>query len=185
MKTEWKVLQLVNGQINSILGSDCTWKIGRWQPLIKDIELCRSGYHSSSTIQQALWCCDGNVLAKVECKGKAKHGANKSCHQQMKIISAWKLNDKIITNVIRKLMELEIKLDSNNANAALVIKEIDSGALVALLGGSWADGAYAGAAYWSLFYSSGISSRDIGARCTNEDLQKIWLEELQTLEEIK
>ena len=185
MKIEWKVLQIVNGQIKSIFGSDCTWKIGQWQPLIKDIELCRSGYHSSSTIQQALWCCDGNVLAKVECKGKAKHGANKSCHQQMKIISAWKLNDKIITNVIRKLMELEIKLDSNNANAALVIKEIDSGARVAILGGSWNASLIAGAGYWYLFNSFGFSYRYVGARCTNEDLQKIWLEELQTLEEIK
>ena len=90
MTKRWKFLKkgLKSGSGNT------KWKIGEWSKPIKNLELCQNGYHCSKEIYQAFSYVQGEILAKVECKGKHESSDDKEVRETMKIIKAYKWTKK-------------------------------------------------------------------------------------------
>lgn len=72
--------------------NDYQWKIGEWQKT-ECVELCH-GFNCSRRIIDALGCVKGEILAEVEVRGKHFHGHDKSTHEEMRIVRAWKWKKK-------------------------------------------------------------------------------------------
>ena len=90
MKTRWKFLR---EGLKSEHG-DCTWKIGEWKRLDKQLGMCASGFHCSNKINQAFSFVHGEILAKVHVKGGSIVETQKEVWSDMCIIKAWKWQKK-------------------------------------------------------------------------------------------
>ena len=89
----YKFLHNFDGELRSDSG-DCTWQIGEWQELPGDPVLCRYGFHCSEKPLDALKYVAGSVLAMVEVGGVSATGIDKSCWQRMRIVQAWRWDEK-------------------------------------------------------------------------------------------
>jgi len=92
MKTRWKFLNLEGKKIKSNSG-DCTWKVGKWKHEY-NVEMCEHGFHCSKEIQQAFSFVQGEILAKVEVKGKCYKEDEKEVYTDMRILKAYKWQKK-------------------------------------------------------------------------------------------
>ena len=72
----------------------CKWEMGKWQKTIKDLELCKRGYHCSKGIYQAFSYVQGEILCQVECKGKHISSDDKEVWENQRVIRAWKWTKK-------------------------------------------------------------------------------------------
>ena len=70
------------------------WKIGIWKKHKGSIELCMSGFHASERPYDAFSYVQGEVLAIVEVDGKQIKSNDKSVHQKMRIVKAYKWTKK-------------------------------------------------------------------------------------------
>ena len=70
------------------------WKIGEWQEVKEDLEICEVGLHCSKGIYQAFSYVQGEILAEVEVGGKSIKKADKECYERMRIVKAWKWQKK-------------------------------------------------------------------------------------------
>ncbi len=86
----WKFLRLDGKTIRSQYGN-CTWKVGKWQNPVTKIELCERVYHASELIPHALEYVSGEVLARVEVRGKSLKESDKQVWENMRIVEAWEL----------------------------------------------------------------------------------------------
>src|SRR3990167_3145927 len=66
-----------------------TWKIGKWQKVEGELKMCHWGLHCSKEINQALSFVSGEILAKVEVRGRSIVEDEKECYSEMKIIKTW------------------------------------------------------------------------------------------------
>ena len=182
---QWKFLELVDGKIRSVHG-DCTWKIGKWQKPIKDLDICNVGYHSSATIPEAHACVQGDVLAQVECKGKREDLVIKSAWENMRIIKAYRITWAAIDKYFLRALEVSLEENPDQSNAkeiALAISEMKQGVFRSSY---WGYSSSAGVWYVSLYYYRTYSGASVSFRCACDKLQQVWAEEiLPTLEEIK
>jgi len=80
----WKSLPL-NMQPNGFLFTSFKWYKYKGQ-----LEMCRSGFHCSKNIIDAMSYVDCGWLAKVEVKGKQLVQEDKECWGEMKIVKRWK-----------------------------------------------------------------------------------------------
>lgn len=71
-----------------------TWKIGKWEKCGAELSMCNHGLHCSKEINQAFSFVSGEVLAKVEVKGKKLVDDDKECYSDMRIVKAWKWTKK-------------------------------------------------------------------------------------------
>jgi hypothetical protein len=108
MKTRYKFLNLRDGKIVSKSG-DLTWEIGKWEHVDGKIVLCQNGLHSSKSPLDALNYVYGEVLAKVEIKGKIIEGDDKEVSSDMRIIEAyeWQQKDSVALSIF--VAELVLK----------------------------------------------------------------------------
>ena len=182
---QWKFLELVDGKICSVHG-DCTWKIGKWQKPIKELDICNTGYHSSATIPEAHACVQGDVLAQVECKGKREDLDIKSAWENMRIIKAYRITWAAIDKYFLRALEVSLEENPDQSNAkeiALAISEMKQGVVRS---DYWVYSSNAGVWYVSLSHYRANSSPAVSFRCACDRLQQVWAEEiLPTLEEIK
>ena len=86
------------------------WKVGEWSKPIKNLELCESGYHCSKEIYQAFSYVQGEILAKVECKGKHQSSKDKEVWETMRITKAYKWQKK--DSVALSIYAAELCLDN-------------------------------------------------------------------------
>jgi hypothetical protein len=164
---------------------DCTWKIGKWQKPIKDLDVCNTGYHSSATIPEAHACVRGDVLAQVECKGKREDVNIKSAWENMRIVKAYRITWATIDKYFLRALEVSLKENPDQSNAkeiALAISEMKQGVIRSY---NWNYATSAGMLCVTLAYSRTASSSYVSFRCACDRLQQVWAEEiLPTLEEV-
>lgn len=87
----WKFLRLDNkGRMYSAMGRQPTWQKGTWHRLKSRPSLCRCGYHCSDNPLSAFTYVAGEVVAQVEVGGESIIGEDKSAHQKMRIVRAWR-----------------------------------------------------------------------------------------------
>ena len=67
---------------------DYKWKIGEWCKEDK-VDICNAGFHASKTPLQALSYVSGEIVAKVEVRGKSIVQDDKECWSEMRIVKAW------------------------------------------------------------------------------------------------
>ena len=70
------------------------WEIGEWRKHVGRIDMCAAGFHCSRGIYQAFSYVQGEVLAQVEAKGKHYTREDKEVWQSMRIVKAWKWQQK-------------------------------------------------------------------------------------------
>jgi hypothetical protein len=66
------------------------WVLGEWRQVTGPLELCRNGFHCSALIPDALNYVKGSVLAEVETDGAELLDGNKSAHERMRVVRAWR-----------------------------------------------------------------------------------------------
>jgi hypothetical protein len=71
-----------------------SWKIGQWQKVTSKLDICHVGLHCSKGIYQAFSYVQGEILAKVETKGKSIIKKDKEAWSEMRIIKCWKWQKK-------------------------------------------------------------------------------------------
>ena len=91
--TRWKFLRKVGRTIKSHNG-EMKWKIGEWNKVDGELDLCHRGFHCSKTAYQAFSFVQGEVLALVECKGKSIVEDDKECWEEQRIVKAYKWTKK-------------------------------------------------------------------------------------------
>jgi hypothetical protein len=125
------------------------------------------------------------VLAEVEIDGKRVDSGDKITVQRMRIIQAWRWTRQDSVLLIAYMVKLYLGYleKSSRLDAVHSKEEIESAkrlienptyenavaALAALFGGSWDDGAYAGAFVWSLYDAASVVYRIFGARVAFSD----------------
>ena len=92
MKTRWKFLNLENNKIKSANG-DCTWKLKEWKHEDK-LDMCNHGFHCSKKIYEAFDYVQGEILAKVEVKGKFESQDDKEVYTDMRLLKTYKWQKK-------------------------------------------------------------------------------------------
>ena len=70
------------------------WKIGVWKKHTGNIKMCESGFHCSKEVWQAFSYVQGEILAKVEVRGKCEKQDDKEVWSEMRIAKAWKWQKK-------------------------------------------------------------------------------------------
>src|SRR3972149_6983206 len=65
------------------------WKIGKWKKHEGKLVLCRSGFHASPTIQQAIGFIVPGIVANVEVRGERLTSDDKSVHREMRVLRVW------------------------------------------------------------------------------------------------
>lgn len=91
MSEYWKFLRLdeATGQIVSHHDKS-PWTIGEWREADGEIEACENGFHCSPNPLDALKYVSGAVVARVEVAGACHDEGDKSAHQRMRIVCAWR-----------------------------------------------------------------------------------------------
>ena len=88
------------------------WKIGKWVHEDK-LSMCSRGLHCSKQINQAFSFVQGEILAKVEVKGKSIIENDKECWTDMRIVKAWKWTKKDSVSLAIYAAELVIDIYEN------------------------------------------------------------------------
>ena len=70
------------------------WEIGKWYKTKRELDICHIGFHASKTPLQAMEYVQGEVLAKVEVKGRSIKEDDKECWSDMRIVKAWNWEKK-------------------------------------------------------------------------------------------
>jgi hypothetical protein len=114
-KILWKFMRT---GLKSDNGENRNWKIGVWRKE-NDIDICNVGFHASKTPLQALNYVKGEIIARVEVKGKSIIQEDKQCWSEMRIIKAyhWKREDSISLAIYSAELVLDIfekKYPENN-----------------------------------------------------------------------
>jgi hypothetical protein len=187
MKTaiQWKFLELVDGEIKSVYG-DCTWKIGKWQKPIKDLDMCNTGYHSSATIPEAYACVRGDILAQVECQCPCIRKDIKFVWENMRIVKAYRITLAAIDKYFLRALEVSLKDNPEQENAKEIAEAIEGMKQGVVRSNYWSASSSAGVWCVNLYYYRANSSNYVSFRCACDRLQQVWAEFLlPTLEEVK
>ena len=88
---------------------DCTWDKGKWKKHKGNIVMCGSGFHCSKEIYQAFSYVQGEILARVECKGKSEVQIDKEVYSEMKVIRAykWQKKDSVALSIYASELVIE------------------------------------------------------------------------------
>ena len=106
MKTRWKFLR--EGMKSE--HGDCVWKNGEWKHYDSILEMCNAGFHCSKQINQAFNFVQGEILAKVQVKGKSEIKSDKEVWSDMRVVKAWKWQKK--DSVALSIYAAELCLDN-------------------------------------------------------------------------
>jgi len=121
----WKVVRYVperygdavSGAAARVLRSqqgNQTWQIGQWAEAVESVEPCRSGYHDSPTLYDALGYVDGPVVAQTENEGphighasgyRSGYKIDKHAHRQQRLVRAWLLEGPVLDEIQALLVE--------------------------------------------------------------------------------
>ena len=108
MKTRYKFLRQSGKTIKSQNG-DQKWKIGEWVKCDQKLDMCEVGLHCSKSIYDAFSFVQGEVVAKVEVRGKSIIEDNKEVWSEMRIIEAKKWDKKASVSLAIYSAELVLK----------------------------------------------------------------------------
>lgn len=70
------------------------WKIGKWEKIEGDLDICNWGFHSSNDPYHAFSYVQGEILARVECRGEHIDQSDKSCWREQRVVKAYKWTKK-------------------------------------------------------------------------------------------
>jgi len=85
-KTLWKSMRAGLKSNNGDLGP---WKLGKWRKHEGELEMCRSGFHASENVIDAMRYVSAEAIAEVEVRGKHLAQDDKQCWSEMRILRAW------------------------------------------------------------------------------------------------
>jgi hypothetical protein len=105
---KYKFLRLKGKKIVSNSGNQ-GWKIGEWVKCKEKLDMCNVGLHCSPTIYQAFSYVQGEVVAKVECRGKKIIQEDKECWEEMRIVEARKWDKKASVSLAIYSAQLVLK----------------------------------------------------------------------------
>lgn len=96
MTTRYKFLTLKEGKLKSYSGN-MTWKLNEWQKADGAPSLCNNGLHCSLRMFDAFSYVTGEVVAKVEVKGKKEVQKDKQAWQEMRLVDIrlWDKKDSV------------------------------------------------------------------------------------------
>ena len=86
----WKFLQKGFKSSNGNL----KWKIGEWNTVKDELKMCKVGFHCSKDAYNAFSYVQGEILVKVECRGKHLEDKNKECWEEQRVVKAYKWTKK-------------------------------------------------------------------------------------------
>lgn len=89
---------------------DLKWEIGKWMKIGRKLNICHHGLHCSKQINQALSYVKGEILAKVEVRGKSIIEDDKECYSEMRIVKAWDWTRKDSVSLAVYAAKLVIKI---------------------------------------------------------------------------
>ena len=84
MKTLWKSLP------KDMAPHRFEYRIGQWALYRGKVELCKSGFHASENVIDAMGYVPAEVIAKVQVRGESDIQNDKQAWSEMKIVKAWK-----------------------------------------------------------------------------------------------
>ena len=100
MKTLYKFLDKKGKSIVSRNGNH-KWVIDKWYKCDDKLEMCESGFHASKKIYQAFSYIQGDIVARVEVRGKHESQDDKEVWSEMRIIEAkkWTKKDSVALSI--------------------------------------------------------------------------------------
>jgi len=96
-KPEVKLWKFMNDDLTSHSGAH-KWEIGKWYQVNGKLELCRNGFHCSSSVLGAFEYVQTGTLAEVEVKGERVYGTGretKVCWQEMRVVKVYRLTKEM------------------------------------------------------------------------------------------
>ena len=100
----WKVfkkgLKSTNGTIN--------WKLGEWQKHEGELEMCKSGFHASERIINAMQYTNAEIIARVEVRGDHLKQEDKQVWSEMRIVKTYNCSKEDSVNLAIFAAELVI-----------------------------------------------------------------------------
>ena len=159
------------------------WEKGVWKHQDGELKLCGNGFHCSIEPYDAFSYVQGELLAKVEVKGKHLSDDNKECWSDMRVVKTYKWTKKdslklaifsaelVLPNFEkeypdddrpRKAIEAAKKVlfhdtEKNRSSARSAWSSAGSSAWSA--GSAWSAARSAGSAAWSAAWSAGSAAR--------------------------
>jgi hypothetical protein len=70
------------------------WKMNKWNKVDGYLSICCWGLHCSKEPYQAFSFVQGEILAKVECRGKSIIQEDKECWEEQRVVKAYKWTKK-------------------------------------------------------------------------------------------
>lgn len=124
--TRWKFLR--TGYKSE--SGNLKWKLGKWNRVEGELDMCRNGFHCSKTPFQAFSYVQGEILAEVECRGEHLAWEDKECWQEMRIIRAyrWTKKDSVklavyVAELVLPIFEKEYPNDKRPREAIDAVKK--------------------------------------------------------------
>lgn len=87
---------------------DVEWKFGEWRKHTGKLEMCGSGFHCSTEPYDAFSHVQGEIIAKVEVRGKSLTQSDKECWSEMRVLKAWKWTKKDSLRLVIYSAELRL-----------------------------------------------------------------------------
>jgi len=104
MKTLWKSLS------KNMSPNGYKFVVGKWHKHEGKLKMCRSGFHCSKNIIDAILYVDCEWLAQVEVKGKHLIQDDKECWQEMRITKRWRWTKKMSVSLAIYAAELVLPI---------------------------------------------------------------------------
>ena len=104
MKTLWKSLS------KNMSPNGYNFVVGKWHKHEGKLKMCRSGFHCSKNIIDAMRYVNCEWLAQVEVKGKHLIQDDKECWQEMRITKRWRWTKKMSVSLAIYAAELVLPI---------------------------------------------------------------------------
>lgn len=103
--TRWKFLR--TGYKSD--SGNLKWKLGKWNRVKGELDMCQNGLHCSKTALQAFFYVQGEILAEVECRGEHLADEDKECWREMRVVKAYRWTKKDSVRLAVYVAELCLK----------------------------------------------------------------------------
>lgn len=70
------------------------WEIGKWNKIDGELSMCKNGLHCSRNVYDAFYYVQGEILARVECRGDHLIEKDKECWREMRVVKAYEWTKK-------------------------------------------------------------------------------------------
>ena len=109
-KTLWKSMKAGMLSANGDIGP---WKVGEWREHGGPLEMCKSGFHASENVIDAMGYVEAEIIAEVEVRGEHLEQDDKQVWSEMRILRAWEWTQEDSVSLAVFAAELVIGIYEN------------------------------------------------------------------------